>query len=167
MSYVSGYGTTHKVNSLILQGSFGNTNTRVDVLPPKNKRRRRSFVPTSTDSETNFRYKKRIGPMPIRFPENEVSDFIIDDSNKRNFLWTLMRQVSTEFVIPSWTGFQISISNGIPLLKTTVGYLDCIDSSATEMSTIYQVRNKNKFLDIYTTSFNRVKLITLFVMLFA
>jgi len=82
---------------------------------------------------------KRIGPEAVSFPENEASDFILDDSNKRHCLWTLLRYKAPDFSIPSWTGFQISISNGIPLLQTTIGYLDCIDSSAAEMSTIYQV----------------------------
>ena len=75
----------------------------------------------------------------IILQKNEASDFILDDSNKRHFLWTFLRYKATEFRIPSWTGFQISVSNDIPLLKTTVGYLACINSSATEMSTIYQV----------------------------
>ena len=50
-----------------------------------------------------------------------------------------MRYKSTGRRIPSRTGFQILISNNIPILKTAVGYLDCIDSSAAEISTIYQV----------------------------
>ena len=54
-------------------------------------------------------------------------------------LWTLLRYKATNFGIASWSGFQISISNGIPLLQTSIGYLDCIYSSAAEMSTIFQV----------------------------
>jgi hypothetical protein len=134
-----GYGTTHKVNNIILQSMFEDRNRYSKITSPKKKRSRRSFLPTFNEAEVNYRYKKRVGPSTISFPENEVSEFILDDSNKRHFLWALMRYKTTEFRIPSWTGFQICISNGIPLLKTTVGYLDCIDSSATEMSTIYQV----------------------------
>ena len=50
-----------------------------------------------------------------------------------------MRYKTTGRRIPSWIGFQILISNNIPILKTAVGYLDCTDSSAAETSTIYQV----------------------------
>ena len=129
----------HKVNNIILQGTFEDRDRYSKISSPKKKRSRRSFLPTFNESEVNYRYKKCVGPSFVSFPENEASDFILDDSNKRHFLWALIRYKTTEFRIPSWTGFQIYISNDIPVLKTTVGYLDCIDSSATEMSTIYQV----------------------------
>ena len=135
----TGYGTTHKVNNIVLQGSFQNRDQYVNTSSPKKKRSRRSFCPTSNESEVNYRYKKRVGPSNISFPENEASEFILDDSNKRHFLWALMRYKTHEFIIPSWTGYQICISKDVPILKTNVGYLDCIDESATEMSTIYQV----------------------------
>ena len=138
ISVALGYGATHKVNNIILQGSFKDRYCYSKIWSPK-KKRSRSFIPTSSSSEVNYHYKKCVGPTPITFHENETSDFILDGSNKRHFLWTLLRYKATEFRIPSWTGFQISVSSDIPLLKTTVGYLDCIDSSATEMSTIYQV----------------------------
>ena len=76
---------------------------------------RRSFIPTSSESEVNYHYKKRVGPAPITFHQNEVSDFILDDSNKRHFLWTLLRYKATEFRLPNWTDFQISVSNDIRL----------------------------------------------------
>ena len=139
ISIALGYGTAHKVNNIIHRGSFEDKYCHSEAWSPKKKRSRGSFIPTSSASEGNYHYKKRVGPTPITFHENEASDFILDDSNKRHFLWTLLRYKATENRIPSWIGFQISVSNAIPLLKTTVGYLDCIDSSATEMSTIYQV----------------------------
>ena len=137
--YFPGYGTTHKVNNIILQGKFGDNNYDSNVSSPKRKRTRRSFIPDSRTAEVNYRYKKREGPPSTSFPENEVSQFILDDSNKRHFLWSLMRHKATEGRIPSWTGFQILISKTVPVLTTSIGYLDCIDASATEMSTIYQV----------------------------
>ena len=108
-------------------------------IHPREKRSRQSFSPTSCAPAVNYRYRKHTGPVAVSFPENEASDFILDDSNKHHFLWILLRYKATNFRIPSWTGFQISISKGISLLQTSIGYLDCIDSSAAEMSTIYQV----------------------------
>ena len=55
-----------------------------------------------------------------------------------------MRYTDITYSTPSWTGFQILISNDVPFLTTTVGYLDCIDASATEISTIYQVGDLSK-----------------------
>ena len=139
ISFTLGFGTTHKVNNLIIQGSFGEREFHGKVHSPKRKRSRQSFSPTFYAPAVNYRYRKHTGPVAVSFPENEASDFILDDSNKHHFLWILLRYKATNFRIPSWTGFQISISKGIPLLQTSIGYLNCIDSSATEMSTIYQV----------------------------
>jgi len=50
-----------------------------------------------------------------------------------------MRFHDLKHSIQSWTGFQILISNQIPIIKTKVGYLDCIDAPASDMSTIYTV----------------------------
>ena len=48
-------------------------------------------------------------------------------------------------VLPIWTGFNIDIQEGVPILKSSIYYLDCIDAPATEISTIYQVFN---FFDV-------------------
>ena len=50
-----------------------------------------------------------------------------------------MRKYSVERLIPSWTGFQILVSNNVLTLKTSVGYMDSIDSPATDITTIFQV----------------------------
>ena len=127
------------MNNIILQGAFGYTDHHSKVSSPKKKRSRRSFIPNTGPADKNYCHKKREGPPVLSFPENEMSEFILDDSNKRQFLWSLMRYKTTEQKIPCWIDFRILISNNIPVLKTNVGYLDCIDSSAAEMSTIYQV----------------------------
>ena len=41
-------------------------------------------------------------------------------------------------VIPSWTGFNITMHSNLAVLKSSVNYLDCIDSPATDISTIYR-----------------------------
>ena len=77
--------------------------------------------------------------MPKEYPENEASEFMMDDVNKRHFLWCLMYHNSIESSVPSWTGFQILMCDKIPALKSNIGYHDCIDAPVTEISTIYQV----------------------------
>ena len=137
-----GYGTTHKVNNLIIQkreGSFSNAPTRKSNSP-KRKRGRRSFKPIKETHDIEYRQTKRIGPPTAEFVENEASALLMDDVNQRHFLWCLMRHNdSVPYTIPSWTGFQISICNKLPILKSNIAYLDCIDAPATQMSTIYQV----------------------------
>ena len=70
--------------------------------------------------------------LQLTFPTNKEKDFMIDDCNKSNFIWSLMRKNSIPQSIPSWTCFQIVVNNNIPILKTTVGCLDCINAPATE-----------------------------------
>ena len=41
--------------------------------------------------------------------------------------------------IPGWTGFNITMHANLAVLKSSVNYLDCIDSPATDISTTYQV----------------------------
>ena len=55
---------------------------------------------------------------------------------ENTFLWSLLRQ-SCSYVqcFPNWTGFNIIINSDTPVLKSKVGYLDCIDAPATEITT--------------------------------
>ena len=64
---------------------------------------------------------------------------MMDDVNKRHFLWCLMRYNSIDSFVPSWTCFQILMCGKIPDLKSNIAYLDCIDAPVTKISTIYQV----------------------------
>jgi hypothetical protein len=83
---------------------------------------------------------KRIGPGSLRFPVNEEKDMLFGDREKGNFLWSILRFcASPEPLIPSWTGFNITVLDGVPILQSTIRYLDCIDAPATDTSTIYQV----------------------------
>ena len=146
--YFSGFGTTHKVNNLIIQGHFRDSNQSLETSATKQKRSRRSFIPNIRDEEDAYHHCKRVGPTQFSFPVHEASDLIFDECNKRHFIWALLRFRTIHKVIPSWTGFQIIMCNKTPILKSSVGYLDCINASATEMSTIYQVKSIKRFLVI-------------------
>ena len=69
----------------------------------------------------------------MKFPENDEAQFLFAD-------FILRFQAAPQQFIPSWTGFYIKIHEGQVISKSSVQYLDCIDSPATEKSTIYQVR---------------------------
>ena len=117
---------------------------------PKRKRSRRSFEPRE-DNNTCSKYLsgKRTGPAPLKFPENVERDMLFGDREKENFLWCLLRScTSLRQFIPSWTGYNIIIHGGLPVLQSCVRYLDCIDAPATEISTIYQVSYFTSLLNI-------------------
>ena len=129
----------HKLNNLLLQFSNGSFNESAVYTSPKHKRCRRSFQAASNSREECCYYSKRVGPSALKLTTNKEKDFMIDDCNKSNFIWSLMRKNSIPQSIPSWTGFQMVVNNNIPILKTTVVCLDCINAVATEISTVYQV----------------------------
>ena len=141
MFYTLGFGTTHRVNNLILQ-NVGNFNQTQLQLSPKRKRSRRSFISDTVNNDVEgYILAKRAEPDAMVFYENEIKDFMFDDFQKLNFVWSLIRSISIPQSIPSWTGFHIEMTNDIPTLKTTVRYLDSINKPPTDMSTIYQVMN--------------------------
>ena len=94
----------------------------------------------------NWRYliksisSNRIEPLPKDIPEAVHNSLLFAEENKNNFLWAIMRHhFSENQVYPSWTGLNITIHGNLAVLKSSVNYLDCIDSPTTDISTIYQV----------------------------
>ena len=118
----------------------GNFAVDVSHRSPKRKRGRRSFKSAIPGKVSiNFSKKNRIGPEPLKFPECDIKDFIFGDREEENFLWCFLRYNSIPQIVPSWTGFNITMHNATPVLKSSVHYLNSIDAPATELSTIYQV----------------------------
>ena len=71
----------------------------------------------------------------MTYTENPERDFIMADQTNRYLTWILLRKLSNPQVIPSWTGFNIlSSENGGN--KSYVGFLQCLDAPATELSTV-------------------------------
>ena len=61
-NFFLGYGTTHKVNDLILQGSFENTESRHKFSLPKKKRYRCPFLPFVSGTCLQCCQKKNVWP---------------------------------------------------------------------------------------------------------
>ena len=135
----AGYGTVHKANSLLIQ-YIGNFGTDALSNSPRRKRSRRSFQAMQNSFENLYLRGKRIGPTNCKFYENEERNLLFADREKETFLWSFLRfSYSPNQFIPSWTGYNITIIDGTPVLKSSAQYLDCIDVPAAEMTTIYQV----------------------------
>ena len=60
----------------------------------------------------------------------------------KSYLEFFPRKVSLPQCIPSWTGFHMRVRNAIVIPVTLIKYLDCIDATATEISTILPCRRK-------------------------
>ena len=75
----------------------------------------------------------------MTFTNNDERDFLLADQEAINLVWLLLRKHSIPQHIPSWTGFHMEARNNVAILKTSVGYMDCLDEPATDISTIYCV----------------------------
>ena len=116
----AGYGTTHKVSSLLIQytGNFGTDSLNNSS---RRKRNRRSFQATQNNFENLYISGKRIGPANCKFNENKERDLLFADREKETSLWSFARfSYSPNQFIPSWAGYKITIIDGTPVLKSSI-----------------------------------------------
>ena len=139
---LSGLGTTHKVNSILIQpGRFNAMESSPIVGPSEKKKARRSFNINSKELVTEYITGKRIGPTSMEYNVNEERAILFDRQNVLYFVWILARDLARHSnipqQIPNWTGFYIKLRENKNVTQSSIGYLDCLDAPATDMSTIY------------------------------
>ena len=56
-------------------------------------------------------------------------------------VWIELRKLRTHplLLVPGWTGFFIKVRDNIVVIQSTIGYLDTLDSPATDLKTAYEV----------------------------
>ena len=61
----------------------------------------------------------------------------------RYLLWILLRLINpTKQIIPSWTGFNIKVRDKVIVMQSNIGYLDSINSPATDIGTVYEMMKR-------------------------
>ena len=77
-----GYGTTHKVNNLIIQEGTANIRNFLSNI-------RRYFQPILNEGPRMpvMSSKKQIRPCQLEFPSNDKKDFLFDATERSIFLW--------------------------------------------------------------------------------
>ena len=58
-------------------------------------------------------------------------------------MWVVLRKINLSFQIPSWIGFNINLHKNKFIIRSNVGYLDCLDAPATAMCTIYYMMERS------------------------
>ena len=96
----------------------------------------RSFkhVPTAL---RNYICGNKVGPQKISSYDKNFDDLLIADQSSLYTMWIMLRKVNLPIQTPSWTGFNIKLRKSSQISQFNIGYLDCLDAPATEMSTIY------------------------------
>ena len=141
---LSGYGTTHTVNGIIVQPKVPTCLTK----PSPAKRMKvttRSIQPQNTQI-LPFTLGKRPSPGHLSTVDLAKSMSHSIDAMQADTLWFLTRFVhgenldgstDSEQVVPGWTAFNAMMtSNNVPP-QSNIGYLPMIDGSATQHNTVY------------------------------
>ena len=133
---VSGKGTTHVANGIIVQN--GNVSLRQRVTVSKKQR-------TMTAPQTNIipYVNREKGTISLC---NQSSDISLEErrhadkqdrARNTDFLYVLAKKLASEKVenIPGWRGFNTEVYKEVPTISN-IGYLTVIDAPVTDMATV-------------------------------
>ena len=140
---LSGAGTTHRVNGIVVQKSFyGPRIPNETVAIPKTHRRSIHVDPLELPV-----YNVGTRPEPPTLGNTDISnipDTHTIEGRKKDFIWVLCRNRTPGQLqeVSSWTGFNISTRMNDIVIKDTIGYLPTIDSPATAMNTVFEILSK-------------------------
>ena len=146
---ISGSGTSHRVNSIFVlekkQKDNGDNAEDKDYEPPSKKKCKRSLPSDTVTREIPEYYgTKRVGPGEQAHVQNLGMRSSYDDKAKlirmHYLVWLEARKLKTHpsLLVPGWTGFNIKVV----VVESTIGYLDTLDSPATDLKTAYEVLSR-------------------------
>ncbi|KAG1650788.1 hypothetical protein GQR58_027743 [Nymphon striatum] len=139
---LSGSGTSHRCNGIGVQLKTPATQVLIRG-EPKSKRCRRSLPSGYFGALEPYVQSKREGPGKLTFPDESSSNLLKSQSMKY-LLWSFARCLNLpRQVVPSWTGFFITVRNNILILESTVGYFESINAPTTEMSTVFEILKRS------------------------
>ena len=86
--------------------------------------------------------EKNVDQEKISSPAYGDTCLILSDQEQLYLSWIMCRQFHQQQYIPGWTGFNIRVRDQVALMESTVQYLDCLDTPATETATIQEVMER-------------------------
>lgn len=135
---LSGKGTTHHTNEIMVQGRVQSTeNPRTVVI----KKGARTLKPLTSVLE-HYYQTKRQGPQDLHqdtpLLDMEFSQ-VLNVATKIEFIYIVLKYAAhhnlSDEPLPGWTGFNYVVSDG-SLPKSALYYLPVIEASPTEMATV-------------------------------
>ncbi|KAL2102045.1 hypothetical protein ACEWY4_003806 [Coilia grayii] len=138
---LSGKGTTHNTNGIVIQQVMGNDSAPVPSTS-RQRTRERSVNPPPLNLVT-YRRGKRSGPQSpvIRIDLQQDQNICAQTIGRRtDAAYFLMKVPEAQGkVLPGWTGFNIMLKNDTVLPSTNVKYLPVIDASPTDLNTVHTI----------------------------
>ena len=119
---------------------------RCTLQSPVKRKCKRSLSADVVDREIPDYYGgSRIGPGVLHHVQHLGISSSYEEMSKKlhiqYLLWTELRKLKTHplLLVPSWAGFFIKIRDKIVVIQSTIGDLDTLDSSATDLKTAYEI----------------------------
>jgi len=141
---LSGEGSTHRVNGIVIQQRVEGPIEREQPLPAGKDRRR--SVEIVELPLPNYVVQQRVGPGMCNVAESSYVTETTSSLNK-DHLWIIARNEcasnSTYQSVPSWTGFNIRVRSEHIVAADNIAYLTPIDGPATSLSTVWEVLNRS------------------------
>jgi len=140
---LSGDGTTHRVNGIVIQ-RFVDTPQPRTVVQPVQRTRVRSFQSTEMPL-ANYTVVQRVGPGNCAVSDCSF-DAVKATSSANNLVWIVTRYQASQSnvqVVPSWTGFNIRVRSDHVVIADNVAYLPPIDSPATSLATVFELLQRS------------------------
>lgn len=137
---IVGLGTTHRVNSILVQlGSLGET-TSIERLSVLTKRGRKSFhSPTVGKIQDYYSGCRDFWTRKLRLLDCPQRDFLMADQKQLYISWVMCRKFYKDQYIPTCAGYKICARRSEVILESSISYLECIYDPATDISTINKV----------------------------
>ena len=117
--------------------------------PPSKKKCERSLPSDTVTKEIPEYYGgKRVGPGEVPHVQNLGISSSYDDKAKllrvHYLVWQEVRKLKTHLslLVPGSTGLNIKVRGNFVVVESTVGYLDTLDSPATDLKTAYEVLSR-------------------------
>ena len=144
---LSGHGNIHCTNGIVIQRQQIGQRAYQEQDSNKKKTKKHSFEGAQVQV-LHYYSGKRLNPDAINLSEDQLKSTsrIQEMANQTDFGWLLVKislkdnlfQIQQENqVVPSWKTFNAIISKDQLSLQSTIRYCQTIDSSITNMATVY------------------------------
>jgi hypothetical protein len=142
---LSGAGTTHRINGIIVQQQTLGPVTKIDSTC-LHMQKQRTFSASEIIEPVimgHYDTKNRVGPNLDFCAERQGVE--LSDAKAKNLLWISMRSANFDQpqTICSWTGFNIQMRKNRETVQSRIEYLPTLDSPPSSLSTAREILQRS------------------------
>ena len=139
---LSGKGTTHNTNGIVVQHVESPIVTQTTPPPTKKTKKRSLHAPDK--NIVSFHGAKKSSPdvFPTSVALQLDSHLALLQPQKDKDTAYYLTKHTSEPLLPSWTGFNQLLTTDVPP-RATIGYLPVVDASPTELNTVNTILHRS------------------------